>query len=321
MTATLACIDVGQGDCTVAVDDDTGEGILIDCAEGQHDLAVAEMRRLGLTTLRTALVTHTHMDHFGAVLDVLEELADRFTGSLHFNQDSFMATPVAGADRKIAGRKLRALIHRAREFGSRVDRAEVTTAPGTAGSIRWELLAPTYEEILAALDLADPNLASGIVLLRVGTSAVVVGGDAQLSTWQRISDEVPRGSIVRWPHHGGSLGPEADADAKVLAILEPAVVVVSVGATNTHGHPTEAFFAAAGGRPGRLFCTEATPSCVAGAGPGGVCAGTIRIHLDESGAPAVVADSPDHPAAIAAFGNGRCTVGVKRRSVTKQNRS
>jgi beta-lactamase superfamily II metal-dependent hydrolase len=307
MTATIACVDVGQGDCTVAVDDQTGEAILIDCRGGQHHLAVEELRRLGLTELRAAIVSHTQHDHFGGVLDALEELADRFTGTLHFNQDSLMATPVAGDERKVAGRKLRALIHRAREFGERVKRAEEDiTAPGTVGSIHWELLAPTYDEILAAIEKGDPNLASGVVLIQVGDDDVLIGGDAQLITWERIADRLPKGSVVRWPHHGGALGRGADADARVLALLQPATVIVSVGAANGDGHPTGSFFAAVGGQPGRLLCTQATPACVAGGGPGGVCAGTIRIRADGSGSPAVVPSPPDHAAVIAAFGNGQC---------------
>src|SRR5215218_6905536 len=103
MTATVACIDVGQGDCTVAVDHETGEGLLIDCRIGHHGEALREFDYLGLAELRAAIVSHTQLDHFGGVLDVLEALADRFTGTLHFNHDSFMATPVAGPDRKIAG--------------------------------------------------------------------------------------------------------------------------------------------------------------------------------------------------------------------------
>jgi len=313
MTATIACVDVGQGDCTVAVDDDTGEALLIDCRGGHHQLAVEELQQLGLTELRAAIVSHTQHDHFGGVLDVLETLADRFTGTLHFNQDSLMATPVSGEERRIAGRKLRALIHRAREFGERVKRAEDTTPPGTVGSICWHLLAPTYAEVNAAIDEGDPNLASGVVLLRIGDDGVLIGGDAQLITWERIAERIPKGSVVRWPHHGGALGREADANARLRELLQPAIVIVSVGANNSNGHPTEPFFATAGGEPGRLLCTQATPACVAGGGPGGVCAGTIRIHADGSGSPLAVPSPRDHAAVIAAFGNGQCTESRKRR--------
>jgi competence protein ComEC len=307
MTATIACVDVGQGDCTVAVDDDTGEALLIDCRSGYHDDAVAELRRLKMRSLRTALVTHTHQDHFGGVLDVLETLAERFTGTLHFNHDSLMATPVAGEDRKIAGQKLRALINRASEFGDRVQRADEKIPPDNVGSLNWQLLAPRYQDILDAVSKGDPNLASGVVVLKVGRDSIIIGGDAQMPTWERIAAQLPKEAVFRWPHHGGALGSDQDAHVRLRELLSPSVVVVSVGANNTDGHPTEAFFAAVGGEPGRLLCTQATPACVASRGVGGVCGGTITIRADGHGNPRVTPAALDHASVIASFGNGQCT--------------
>lgn len=306
MSATAACVDVGQGDCTVAVDEESGEALLIDCRGGKHRAAVAELERLGLSELRAAIVTHTQQDHFGGVLDVLEELAERFTGHLHFNHDSLLARPVSEADRKVAGQRLRALNNRAREFGDRVKRADDQTPLGTAGSVNWQLLAPAYSDIVAAIGDGNPNLASGVVLIRVGAECVVVGGDAPLSVWERIADHIPKGSVVRWPHHGGAIdGP--DAHATLRDILAPSVVLVSVGATNGHGHPSPSFFTAMGGRPGRLICTQATGACVSGGVPGGVCAGTIRVHLDGSNSsPTIDTSVPDHGAVVEGFGNAQC---------------
>jgi beta-lactamase superfamily II metal-dependent hydrolase len=309
MTASVAFVDVGQGDCTIALDNDTGSALLIDCREGHHTHAVDELEQLGFTALEAAIVSHTHLDHFGGVLDVLEMLEDRFTGTLYFNQDSLMAVPVAGEERKVTGQKLRALVLRARELGpGRVRRMEAPIAPTDVGTLRWEVLAPTYDEVLAAISEGNPNLASAIVVLRVGADCVVVGGDAQLVTWERIADQIPKGAVVRWPHHGGSLGAQPDADAKLMTILDPSTVIVSVGASNTHGHPTEGFFAAVGGRPGSLLCTQATGACVAGGGSGGTCAGTIRVIAGGSYGVRVETGVDDHGAVVAAFGNGRCTL-------------
>jgi beta-lactamase superfamily II metal-dependent hydrolase len=306
MTATIACVDVGQGDCTVAVDDDTGEALLIDCRGGHHSEAITELSRLKMSQLRAALVTHTHQDHFGGVLDVLEELAERFTGTLHFNHDTLMVTPVAGEDRAIAGRKLRALINRASEFGDRVRRAEDQTPPGDVGCMTWQILAPNYQDVLDAVSKRNPNLASGVVVLKVGSDAIVIGGDAQMPTWERIATQVPKGAVFRWPHHGGILGSDS-AHARLRELVSPAIVVVSVGAANAEGHPTEAFFAAVGGKPGRLLCTQATPACVAGRGAGRVCAGTITIRADGRGNPTVTPAAHHHAGVIASLGNGQCT--------------
>ncbi len=306
MTVITSCVDVGQGDCTVILDQDSRFAMVVDCPAGMHSHALAELEGLGYAELRVVVVSHSHMDHLGGVLDVIEAAGERFTGTLHFNQDSFMVTPVAGEDRHVAGKKLRALVNRASEFGDRVHRAEPPASAGTVGAFAWRVLAPTYAEILSAIAGADPNLASGIVMLTVGADVFVIGGDAQLSTWQRLSGTIPPGAVVRWPHHGGSLGPNPDANQMVLDILEPQAVIVSVGATNTHSHPSAAFFAAVEQHTSRLLCTQATAACVAGGAIPGVCAGTVRTHSDGSGQVAVVPHTPNHPVVVAALGNARC---------------
>lgn len=306
MSAGISCVDVGQGDCTAVVDQPTGHGMLVDCPAGKHRVAIAELDHLGLTELRAAVVTHSHADHLGGVLDALEELADRFTGTLHFNQDTLAATPVAGGDRKIAGRRIRALTNRARELGDRVERAEAPAPWRQVGSVEWLLLAPTYPEVVAAVSAGKPNRASAVLHLRFEADSVVLGGDAPLSTWERIADNVPKGSIIRWPHHGGVIGDD-DAHRRLVALLEPSGVVLSVGATNTYGHPTEEFFAASAGAP-LLVCTQATGACSASGDPVGRCAGTIRILADGTGEPSVSAARLHHRAFIGSLGNARCLI-------------
>lgn len=308
MNATISCIDVGQGDCTVAVDEATGDGLLIDCRSGHHRAAVDELDLSGLKRLRAAIVSHSQMDHFGGVLDVLEALAERFTGRLYFNLDSLMAMPASGQDRKVAGRKLRALIQRALEYGDRVEKADTACSELNAGSITGELLAPTYQQLLDAVSKGDPNRASGIVLLKVGGQCVIVGGDAPLDSWEGVADRLPKGCIVRWPHHGGGIGPDTDAHRRLRDLLEPTAVVVSVGANNPYGHPSAAFFNAAGGQPGRLLCTQATASCLAAGKTPGRCAGTIRIYLTGSSPARIEPDTPNHSDLIASLGNAQCLV-------------
>lgn len=304
--ATVSFVDVGQGDCTLAVDGRTGDGLLVDCPTGSSGRAIAELRALGVRRLVGVVISHSHEDHFGGVLEVVEGLGGEFTGDIFENHETLMAVPVAGDARKVAGRKVRALINRLREYPGRVHKGEAGGAHGIIGRMEWRLLAPTYDDVLAALGEGDPNLASGVVVIELNSSVVVVGGDAQLLTWEKIARFVPRQAVLRFPHHGGSIGPEPGAHAWLLDKTDPSTVVVSVGTSNTHGHPTTAFFDAAAQHGSRLLCTQATSSCVLSGRSPSVCAGTVRVDMETIPPTVVSPGKPQHDAIVEAYGAGQC---------------
>lgn len=306
MGAVVSCVDVGQGDCVVAVDSDSGVGMLIDCPANQSQAALEELEHLNMVTLKDVIVTHSQMDHYGGVLDVIDELEDRWVGSLFTNHDTALAIPVIGKNHKGAGGRLRALNTRAREYGERLERAESTTRPRNVGSIFWTLLAPTYAEVSQAISKGDPNLASGVVQLEVGGDCLVVGGDAQMQTWERIASSVAKGAIVRWPHHGGSISSQAGNHGRLYSILRPREVIVSVGQSNRHGHPTSEFFDALRASPSRLICTQATKSCCASGESSGTCGGTIRIDLGGSSGYTVSPSPVEHDRTIRSFSEAKC---------------
>jgi hypothetical protein len=76
--------------------------------------------------------------------------------------------------------------------------------------------------------------------------------------------------------------------AEILAALQPESLVVSVGTSNQHGHPSPALISAANAVKARILCTEATPHCGAATGAPRPCAGDIRIaSIDSSVTPNV----------------------------------
>src|ERR1019366_5359035 len=276
------------------------------CAAGQHRAAISEIEAQSCIFLGAAIISHTHADHSGGVLDVLEELEDRFYGEIFVNHESFLATPVAGPDRGVAGKRLRAMFHRLREFPDRVKPAEEGST-GSFGELSWRILAPKHDEVLEAVATGDPNCASAVVLVAAHQNFVLVGGDTPLKTWERIAGQVPVGAVCRWPHHGGGVGGtnSVEAQEQLFAITRPSAVVVSVGAGNTYGHPSSAFFQARKENGARLLCTQVTSACIRGGGAGRACAGSIRVSITPSGN-LVTVDAKDHPATIEAWGAAQC---------------
>lgn len=276
MPGTVVIVDVGQGDCTIAVDHDTNKALLIDCNERYHLEALAALEKLGYSELTAVVVTHSHIDHFGGVLDVLAHLPG-FKGRLHFNHDTLLAMPRSSDESEDNKSKLRALLRRMLVYSDQFVRAQSDIGPQTLGSITWRLLAPSYPQLIRAVALGNANLASGIIVIESEGKTVVVGGDAPLEIWQQVKEDLPTRSIVRWPHHGGSISKSDTGQATLLELLDPEAVLVSVGANNIHKLPSDEFFTAVAAHGSRLLCTQATTKCTGATGS--QCAGSIQIHL------------------------------------------
>lgn len=309
MSATVMVVDVGQGDCTVVVDGRTKRALLIDCPKKQDREAFAALEQLDIRTLDAVVVTHSHLDHFGGVLDVINRLKVPFGGKLYVNQDTL---PSMAASSGWSKSDLDSLYLRLLEFDdSQVDRADSSIGTQSLGSTSWTLVAPTYLRVIAAVRHRNPNLASGIVLIRSGGRSMVVGGDAPLASWQAAQAQLPRGAVVRWPHHGGSISNASGAQQRLsdqqqlLNLLQPSDVLVSVGGSNGYDHPQDEFFQAAQLHGVAPVCTQATPKCTNGTG-GIPCAGSITIRLGRGRDQQVNPKRTGHPAFVAQLANAQC---------------
>ena len=304
MPGTVVIVDVGQGDCTIAVDHDTKQALLIDCNKGHHLTALAVLEGLGYSELKAVIVTHSHIDHFGGVLDVLKHLPERFAGALHFNHDTLLAMPRSTDELDDTRSRVRALIRGMLDYQDQVARAQPDIGPQTLGSMTWRLLAPSYPQLIRAVALGNANLASGIVVIESEGKTVVVGGDAPLKIWQQVKEDLPGRSIVRWPHHGGSISSSDTSQVTLLRLLDPEAVLVSVGANNDHGHPSNEFFEAVSEHGSRLLCTQATTKCTGTTGSR--CAGSIQIDLTSESGPSLIPARPDHDTFVRSLNTARC---------------
>ena len=303
-------VDVGQGDCTVVVDGRTKRALLIDCPKARDKEAFAALEQLDFSRLDAVVVTHSHLDHFGGVLDVIDRLQVPFGGKLYVNQDTL---PSMAAASGWSPSDLDSLYLRLLELDdSQVDRADSSIGTQSLGGTSWTLVAPTYLRVIGAVRQRNPNLASGIVIIKSDDQSMVVGGDAPLASWRAARAQLPHGAVVRWPHHGGAISSTRDPQQRLsdqrdlLKLLQPSDVLVSVGGGNGYGHPQDEFFQAVEPHGLAPVCTQATPKCTGG-GDGMSCAGSIRVELG-SGAntPTVTPDREDHAKFVRSLASPRC---------------
>jgi competence protein ComEC len=112
----------------------------------------------------------------------------------------------------------------------------VVLAPGerrTVGTASFEVLAPDPDRATAA---AAANDLSMVVRATQRGVRVLLTGDLGAEAEARIVADGTdlSADVLKVPHHGS-----ADADPDFLAASGAAVALVSVGADNTYGHPTD----------------------------------------------------------------------------------
>lgn len=68
----LAFLDVGQGDTNVISLPETKEAVIVDCVDA--NVVMSYLEREGIRKLRGLLVTHLHLDHYGGVVEFLNNV-------------------------------------------------------------------------------------------------------------------------------------------------------------------------------------------------------------------------------------------------------
>lgn len=294
-------VDVGQGDCTIAVDRAQQVALIIDCPGGRSAYAEKVLRREGIQELEVAIVSHSDWDHMGGIVELLRRVPAR---DIYFNLDRRIPHDKVGAVRYLAFlREVAAL----EDAGLRTD-AAIAPRTGAVGSIEWQILAPTHAGVGLALDDGETNFASAVVRLACNGTVALVSGDANSKSWGRaLGSADVSADILRVPHHGGVMTavPGGVSTSDLVDAVDASLAVVSVGSTNRYGHPAEETISAlysGGTRATRFMCTQLNAKCLAGTltvdpsslpfasrvgasgeGKGLPCAGSIEIALGEDG--------------------------------------
>jgi competence protein ComEC len=215
---------VGQGDA-IAIRTPHGRWILMDAGrtwtagDAGRTVVVPYLRRFG-GDLDLFVLSHPHADHVGGAATILR--------ALH---------PAAYTDAAFAG-------------GSESYRRSLLTAD--SAGVRWSRVHPGDSLAIDGVGvlflapdsawtaaLRDPNLASTIALVQYGAVRFLLTGDAEApeESWllAHAAGEL-HADVLKVGHHGSS----TSSSPAFLDAVRPRVALVSVGAGNGYGHPSEA---------------------------------------------------------------------------------
>lgn len=202
----LAACDIGQGDAVLVRS--RGQTALIDVGPDPEPLAEC-LDRLGIHRLDLLVLTHYDLDHVGGLDAVVGRVDRALVGPPDGSDDERMLTRLhdAGADVIQAHRGL----------------------TGTLGDDRWEVLWPRPGTPLRGND-------ASVTLLVTGTLRMLFLADLGESAQRGVDAGATLGpvDVVKVAHHGS-----ADQSPDVYAEADATLGVISVGADNGYGHPTD----------------------------------------------------------------------------------
>jgi competence protein ComEC len=218
----LTVLDVGQAEA-ILIEGPDGQVAVVDGGE-DPDLT---LRRIGQALpfherqIEVLILTHPHQDHLGGLGEVLR----RFQVSRYAD---------AGAESNGEPHE-RLRVAAEREPEAQVSPARAGQVIALGGGAELEILHPSAADV--ARFRPDDNIHDVMVvaLLRYGRFTALLTGDAEASVEALMAE---RGllrpvDVLKVGHHGSDT---STTDA-FLAVLQPTVALISVGAGNDYGHP------------------------------------------------------------------------------------
>ena len=213
-TLTVTWLDVGQGDA--AVIQCGGQSMLIDGGKPEKSSYIyAWLQQHGLSYLDVIVATHVDADHIGGL-----------SGALNYASVGTAYCPVTTGTTETFQSFVKYLAQRGKQI----------TVP-TAGETF--ALGGAQVQILGPLHRAEDSNDNSIVLkVSFGATSFLFTGDAERAEEQDLLNAGVnlQSTVLKVGHHGS----DTSTSYSFLRAVAPQYAVISVGADNSYGHPTEA---------------------------------------------------------------------------------
>lgn len=213
-TLTVTWLDVGQGDA--AVIQCGGQSMLIDGGKPEKSSYIyAWLQQHGLSYLDVIVATHVDADHIGGL-----------SGALNYASVGTAYCPETTGTTETFQSFVKYLAQRGKQI----------TVP-TAGETF--ALGGAQVQILGPLHSAEDSNDNSIVLkVSFGATSFLFTGDAERAEEQDLLNAGVnlQSTVLKVGHHGS----DTSTSYPFLRAVAPHYAVISVGAGNSYGHPTEA---------------------------------------------------------------------------------
>ena len=214
---TVNVVDVGQGDA-ILIRTPAGQVTLVDTGDvPARDKLVAYIKKQGVTTIDTLIITHPHADHLGGAVAVL----DNFTVKRVFDSGQVATSSLY------------------RQYLSLVQKKNIPFALTGAGQeidiggATLRVLSPP-SPLIAGDDAI--NNSSIVAQLVYGDFAMLLSGDAEQEAEAIMVKAFAgglKGQVLKSGHHGS----RTSSSLAFLKAISPEAAIISLGAGNEYHHP------------------------------------------------------------------------------------
>ena len=219
----IYALDVGQGDGLLVISPQ-GKTVLIDAGPtAAGDEVVAALRNHGVKQLDLMIATHPHADHIGGMKKVF---------------DTFRVKKLLDSGQTYGSATYEKLLLEIQENKVSYVKALRGQMIELDSGVKFEVLNPGQQLITDIRSGGSVQNANSVVLrLSYGNFAMLFTGDAEFETEAQLMDSGVKlnAQVLKIGHHGSRHA----TSGKFLELVKPQVAVISDGANNDYGHPSQ----------------------------------------------------------------------------------